>query len=100
MLDDVKKFWKMKETIQKYSEAQIGSPITYRYSKREAKKLFKNFDLDYLKIEKRFIFPYKIKDYKNYEYKKVWYFRFMPKFLFNLLQRTFGWHLLITAGGA
>jgi len=89
------KFWKMSETIQKYSEAQVGSPVTYRYSKREIKNLFKDFDL--LKIQKRFIFPYRIEEYKKLEYKKVWYFRFMPKVLFDILQRLLGWNLLITA---
>jgi len=88
-------FWKLKELIAKHSEAQTGSPITYTYSKGEAKELLKNFKI--IKISVDHIFPYKISDYVKHKYTKVWYFSFLPKFFFRLLEKYFGWHLLITA---
>jgi len=89
------KFWKWKELASQYSEAQEGSPVTYVYSFKGIRKLFKDFEI--LKMEKFFIFPYKINGYRNYNYVKNWYFRWMPEWLFNWLQRKLGWHLLITA---
>ena len=43
------------------------------------------------------IFPYSIPEYVKYQYKKVWYFRWMPNALFRALERAFGWHLCLTA---
>jgi hypothetical protein len=43
------------------------------------------------------IFPYSIPEYVKYQYKMVWYFRWMPKPLFRALERAFGWHLCLTA---
>jgi SAM-dependent methyltransferase len=43
------------------------------------------------------IFPYRIQDYKEYRYKKIWYFRWLPQPIFKALERAFGWHLCLTA---
>ena len=43
------------------------------------------------------IFPYRIPDYVEYRYRNLWYFRWMPKALFRILERQFGWHLCLTA---
>jgi len=43
------------------------------------------------------IFPYSIPEYVQYQYKKVWYFRWMPRPLFRALERALGWHLCLTA---
>jgi hypothetical protein len=43
------------------------------------------------------IFPYRIREYKEYRYQKEWYFRWMPRPLFRALERGFGWHLCMTA---
>jgi 2-polyprenyl-3-methyl-5-hydroxy-6-metoxy-1,4-benzoquinol methylase len=88
-------FWRMNELVATYSEAQAGCPITYIYSKQEAKELLSGFEI--LSMEVDHIFPYEIPDYKEYKYTKVWYFRWMPQFLFRWLEKTFGWHLCITA---
>ena len=32
-------FWKLKELVAKYSEAETGCPITYTYSKKDAAQL-------------------------------------------------------------
>jgi hypothetical protein len=89
------KFWKLDELIAKNSEAQTGCPVTYSYTKNTVKGLLKG-----MKIKKVFcehIFPYSIPEYKQYHYKKMWYFRYMPKFLFRFLERTIGWHLCVEA---
>lgn len=88
-------FWKLPKLIAEYSEAKTGSPVTYTYSKRGARRLFKDFNV--IDISAEHIFPYKISDYVQYRYNKVWYFRYMPRQLFRWLERHFGWHLLITA---
>lgn len=90
------KFWKMKELIAQYSEAQEGSPITYTYTKNEFKKLLEinGFTINNMSIYH--IFPYSIPEYVRYEYKKVWYFRCIPK-VFKWLEHNFGWHLCVTA---
>lgn len=44
------------------------------------------------------MFPYRISDYVQYRYVRVWYLRWMPPRLFRWLERHFGWHLWLTAG--
>jgi 2-polyprenyl-3-methyl-5-hydroxy-6-metoxy-1,4-benzoquinol methylase len=88
-------FWRMNELVARYSEAQEGCPVTYIYSKKEARELLKGFDVVDMQVDH--IFPYYIPDYKQYKYTKVWYFRWMPQPLFRWLEQHFGWHLCITA---
>jgi len=88
-------FWKIDELISKYSEAQTGCPITYSYTKKTAKDLFKNFEIKNISAEH--IFPYVIKDYVNYKYNKVWYFKYIPEKLFKKIENLLGWHLCIDA---
>lgn len=89
------KFWKINELVPKYSEAQEGSPVTYTYSFNDIRRLMKDFKI--IEMRKDHIFPYIIEKYKNYQYEKVWYFRYLPGFLFHFLERHFGWHTLIVA---
>jgi len=88
-------FWKINELIASYSEAQTGCPVTYTYSIKDVRKLLKGFNIIDISIDH--IFPYKIDDYIRYRYNKVWYFRYLPQFIFRRLKRRFGWHLCITA---
>jgi len=88
-------FWKINELIARYSEAQEGCPVTYVYSKKEARELLKGFEI--VEMQPEHIFPYYIPDYKQYKYTKEWYFRWMPQPLFRWLEKNFGWHLCITA---
>jgi 2-polyprenyl-3-methyl-5-hydroxy-6-metoxy-1,4-benzoquinol methylase len=88
-------FWRINELVARYSEAQEGCPVTYVYSKKEARQLLTGFEIVDMQVEH--IFPYYIPDYKQYKYTKVWYFRWMPQPLFRWLERHFGWHLCITA---
>ncbi|MDO8571671.1 MAG: methyltransferase domain-containing protein [bacterium] len=88
-------FWKANTLVPKFSEAQIGSPVSYAYSFNEIRALLDGFQVQ--KIYKDHIFPYKIEKYKRYEYEKVWYFRILPTPLFRLLEKTLGWHTMIIA---
>lgn len=88
-------FWRAKDLIRTYSEAQAGSPVTHYYSFRDIRCLMKDFEI--IKMTKDHIFPYKIDKYLNYEYEWVWYFRWLPKIIFHWLERHFGWHTLIIA---
>lgn len=88
-------FWKVSRLVPKYSEAQTVCPITHYYSFKDIRHLMKDFEI--IDMRKEHIFSYKIEKYKNYQYEKVWYFRYLPKFLFHWLERHFGWHTLIVA---
>ena len=88
-------FWRAKELIAKYAQAQTGDPIIHYYSFSGLRRLLKDFEI--VSMEKEHIFPYKIDKYIKYEYEKVWYFRYLPKFLFRFLERHLGWHTLIMA---
>ena len=87
--------WNWRKLIAKYSEAQIGSPVSYVYSGSEARNLLRNFKI--VSISKDHIFPYRISDYVQYRFVKNWYFRWMPNAWFRWLERRLGWHLLIVA---
>lgn len=88
-------FWRAKELVRAYSEAQTGCPVTYYYSFREIRQLLLAFQI--LEIRKDHIFPYQIEKYVHYEYEKVWYLRWMPKRLFRWMEQKYGWHTLVTA---
>ena len=91
------RFWKLDRLIAEYSEAQTGCPVTYSYSRREGRRLLEDQGFRVTNVMVDHIFPYSIPEYVKYEYRKVWYFRWMPQALFRALERTFGWHLCLTA---
>jgi SAM-dependent methyltransferase len=90
-------FWKLNELVARHSEAQTGCPVTYTYSRSDARRMLHQhgFEVDTLRVA--MIFPYRVRDYVDYRYVKEWYFRYMPRPLFQRLERTLGWHLCITA---
>ncbi len=89
-------FWRLDELIARHSEAETGCPVTYTFSPGEIRRLLDGFEIVEMWVDH--IFPYRIPDYVQYRYVKVWYFRWMPKPLFRWLERHFGWHLCVTAG--
>jgi len=91
------RFWRLPELIAQYSEAQTGCPVTYTFTRREARKLLEEHGFRVTEMWVDHIFPYRIPDYVQYRYVKVWYFRWMPKPLFCWLEGHFGWHLCVTA---
>ena len=79
------------------SEAQTGCPVTYTYTRREARELLERHGYQVKEVRVEHIFPYRIADYLHYRYIPVWYFRLMPRALFRWLERRLGWHLCLTA---
>lgn len=90
-------FWRVAELVAQHSEAQTGCPVTYTYTRRESRALLERHGFRVTEMWVDHIFPYRIPDYVEYRYVKVWYFRWMPQFLFHWLERHFGWHLCVTA---
>ena len=73
-------------------EAQTGCPIAFTYTKSEILKLLSTFDV--YSCQKQHIFPYKVKEYKQYSYQKRFPWNIIPCCLF---ERFLGWHYLIKA---
>jgi ubiquinone/menaquinone biosynthesis C-methylase UbiE len=91
------RFWQASELVARYSEAQTGCPITYIYSRRQGRELVERHGLRVTELWVDHIFPYRIRDYKEYRYRKEWYFHWLPQPLFRRLEQSFGWHLCIGA---
>jgi ubiquinone/menaquinone biosynthesis C-methylase UbiE len=94
------RFWKMDELVARHSEAQTGCPVTYTYSRREGRRLLARGGFETTEVRVDHIFPYRIRDYKEYRYRKEWYFRCLPQGLFRAMERGFGWHLCLTGRAA
>jgi 2-polyprenyl-3-methyl-5-hydroxy-6-metoxy-1,4-benzoquinol methylase len=94
------RFWKTDELVAKHSEAQTGCPVTFSYSRQEARKLVEQNGFRVKELRVDHVFPYRIRDYVEYRYVKEPYFRWMPEPLFHAFERRFGWHLLVTAEAA
>jgi 2-polyprenyl-3-methyl-5-hydroxy-6-metoxy-1,4-benzoquinol methylase len=91
------RFWELDKLIATYSEAQTGCPVTYCYSRSEGRRWLADHGLRTTEVRVDHIFPYFIPEYVQYRYKVVWYFRWMPRALFRMLERAYGWHLCLTA---
>ncbi len=89
------RLWRLSELVASHSEAQTGCPVTYTYTRRSIAQLLAGFQIQEIFIDH--IFPYRIADYINYRYRKVWYFDIMPSKAFRWLERHMGWHLCVTA---
>lgn len=90
-------FRRARQLIAEHSEAQFGSPVTYAYTKRELTEILARHDFRVTDIFVDHIFPWRIPDYLEFRYVKVWYFRWLPERLFRRLECAFGWHLCATA---
>jgi 2-polyprenyl-3-methyl-5-hydroxy-6-metoxy-1,4-benzoquinol methylase len=89
--------WRLSELVAKHSEAETGCPVTYSYTRREARRLLEHYEFRVKEMGVDHIFPYRISDYVNYRYRKTWYFEFVPEALFRRMEGRFGWHLCVTA---
>jgi len=88
---------KMIEADLDQPEAQYGCPIANTYEKQEIVEILANNGFKTTDIYQSHIFPYQVEPYKNYKYVKQPWFEVMPQREFDVLQRNFGWHLLIDA---
>jgi ubiquinone/menaquinone biosynthesis C-methylase UbiE len=94
------RFWKTDELVAEHSEAQTGCPVTFAYTRQEARELVEQSGFRVQDLHVDHVFPYRVRDYVEYRYVKQPYFRWMPEPLFRAFERRFGWHLLVTAEAA
>jgi 2-polyprenyl-3-methyl-5-hydroxy-6-metoxy-1,4-benzoquinol methylase len=87
--------WNFSQLLQRHSEAQTGSPVTYSYTPRSVRELLRGFTVDSVAIDH--IFAYRLPEYLQYLYVKLWYFRWLPEPAFRWLEKHFGWHLCVDA---
>ena len=90
-------FWDLDRIIARHSEAQEGCPVTYTYGREQLRRLMDSLGFRIESIQIEHIFPWRIRDYVEYRYRKVWYFAALPRPAFRWLERHFGWHLCVTA---
>jgi len=102
-----KLFWLMNHTktwdfsqvdamMAKYSEAQVGCPVTYTYTFDEVKKkLLKGFDV--LELFKDHIFPWKVDEYKKHNYVKEDEWKDVSFEQFREFEKELGWHTMVRA---
>lgn len=76
-------------------EAQSGCPIAFTFTHQEARDLLEGFQI--LDIRQDHIFPFVIEKYVKHECEIVPWFSAMPRDMFAALEKTLGWHMLITA---
>ena len=72
------RFWHLEEIVARHSEAQTGCPVTYTYSRDQARRLIEAAGFRVTDLRTDHIFPYRIADYVQYRYVREWYFRWMP----------------------
>jgi ubiquinone/menaquinone biosynthesis C-methylase UbiE len=90
------RFWNMDELVAEHSEAQTGSPVTFSYTRREARELVEQSGFRVQELSVDHVFPYRVHDYVKYGYVKDPYFRWMPEPVFRAFEHRLGWHLLVT----
>jgi SAM-dependent methyltransferase len=94
-----KNSWKnfMIESGYDQPEAQAGCPIAFTYTKEEITNELLGKEFKVLSIEQDHIFPYQIEPYKQNQYIKQPWFQTMPDDMFRVLEKSLGWHMLVTA---
>lgn len=90
-------FWRTAELVAQNSEAQTGCPVTYTYSRPQARRLVESRGFRVTDLFVDHVFPYRIDDYVQYRYVKAWPWNWMPQPVFRWLEKRFGWHLCLTA---
>ncbi len=90
-------FWDLDRIVARHSEAQEGCPVTYTYTREQARRMVEEAGCRVVDLFVDHIFAWRIPDYVNYRYRKVWYFRMLPPPVFRWLERRAGWHLCVTA---
>jgi hypothetical protein len=69
--------------------------VTYSYSRRGGRRFVEKHALRVTEVMVDLILSYSIPKYVPYRYRQAWYFRRLPRPLFHLLERRFGWHLCL-----
>lgn len=87
--------WRLDELAARHSEAQTGCPVTSLWTPGRVRTLLTGFRIRSMRVDH--IFPYRVEDYVQYRYRRVWQYRWLPRPVFRALERLFGWHLLVDA---
>jgi 2-polyprenyl-3-methyl-5-hydroxy-6-metoxy-1,4-benzoquinol methylase len=77
-------------------EAQSGCPIAFTYTAEEVEALLAG-QFAVTDIRQAHIFPYVVEKYVQYQYEAQPWFKAMPKEMFEALEASLGWHMLIRA---
>lgn len=89
--------WSIKFLLGQQPEAQAGCPLVRTYTAESARKLIEDAGFKVESIEKTHIFPWRIDDYVQHRFVKLWIYRIMPQSIFMWLERKLGHHLLLVA---
>jgi 2-polyprenyl-3-methyl-5-hydroxy-6-metoxy-1,4-benzoquinol methylase len=89
--------WKLRESVARHSEAQTGCPVTYCYTRSQARALLATHGFAVQDLWVDHIFPYRVADYVQYRYVKDFPFSWIPAPAMAALERRLGWHLCVTA---
>jgi ubiquinone/menaquinone biosynthesis C-methylase UbiE len=85
------------ELIARYSEAQTGCPVTYSYTRESLTSLLVDAGFSVEDVFVDHIFPYRVKEYRQYRYLRTIPLRWLPLTTFRRLESAAGWHLCATA---
>lgn len=91
------RFWNAEQRIASHAEAQIGCPVAFTYTRREARELVESSGFRVRQLAVDHVFPYRVAEYVQYRYVRQPYFRWLPDRLFRRFEQAVGWHLLVTA---
>jgi SAM-dependent methyltransferase len=83
--------------IARGSEARPDSPITFAYSRRQARRLLESSGWHVEKLWVDHIFPYRTDELQRGVLKRGFPWNVVPPALMNVVARLLGWHLLIVA---
>jgi SAM-dependent methyltransferase len=86
--------YSLKHLFRRQPEASAGCPLVRWYSMREAKRLVESSGFRVTSIEKRHIFPWRIKKYRQHRYRKAFPWNIIPEEWF---ERYLGHHILVKA---
>lgn len=78
-------------------EAQYGCPIANSYTSDEITAILLEAGFKVVSLTQDHIFPYKVQEYRKYQYVKEPHFQVMAPEIFRVLEKNFGWHLMIEA---
>jgi 2-polyprenyl-3-methyl-5-hydroxy-6-metoxy-1,4-benzoquinol methylase len=90
-------WWRLDAAVARHSEAQTGCPVTYTYSRRTGSELLAGAGFEVVDAQVDHIFPYRVREYVQYEYVKALPFRLLPSAVMRALEHRLGWHLCLTA---
>jgi ubiquinone/menaquinone biosynthesis C-methylase UbiE len=83
--------------IAKHSEAQTGCPVTYSYTPKQITEILDSIGFEVTETYIDHIFPYKVEQYKKYEYVKEDLWANLSDEAFREFEKHYGWHLMVKA---